>query len=114
MTRLAGPSARLLTWRRARVVRSQPGAVSTTRPDGESLLNIESGSRYGAVLQALMVIAGEDPIDAAAVPPVRERPENLDRDWCEQPAFAGEPLAATRPGDAAATTPSPRDLPTPR
>ena len=45
-------------------------------------------SRYGAVLQALIVIAGEKPVDAAAVPPARERNEALDRDWFEQPAFA--------------------------
>ncbi|WIM13875.1 nitrate reductase molybdenum cofactor assembly chaperone [Enhydrobacter sp.] len=45
-------------------------------------------SRYAAVLQALIVIAGEKPVDAAAVPPVRERHEALDRDWLEQPAFA--------------------------
>jgi nitrate reductase delta subunit len=45
-------------------------------------------SRYAAVLQALIVIAGEKPVDAAAVPPARERNEALDRDWIEQPAFA--------------------------
>lgn len=45
-------------------------------------------SRYAAVLQALIVIAGEKPVDAAAVPPARERNEALDRDWFEQPAFA--------------------------
>jgi nitrate reductase delta subunit len=45
-------------------------------------------SRYASVLQALLVIAGEKPIDAAKVPPVRERAEALDRDWAEKPAFA--------------------------
>jgi nitrate reductase delta subunit len=45
-------------------------------------------SRYAAVLQALIVIAGEKPVDAATVPPARERNEALDRDWIEQPAFA--------------------------
>ena len=45
-------------------------------------------SRYAAVLQALIVIAGDKPVDAAAVPPARERNEALDRDWFEQPAFA--------------------------
>ncbi len=65
------------------------------RQIGQSL--IARGSGYAAVLQALLVIAGEDPIAAAAVPRVRERPENLDRDWFEQPAFDGEPLTpATR------------------
>ncbi len=60
------------------------------RQIGQSL--IARGCGYAAVLQALLVIAGEDPIDAAAVPRVRGRPENLDRDWFEQPAFGGEAL----------------------
>ena len=56
---------------------------------GRSL--IARGSRYAAVLQALIVIAGESPIDVAKVPPVKERTEALDRDWAEEPAFAGAP-----------------------
>jgi nitrate reductase molybdenum cofactor assembly chaperone NarJ/NarW len=79
---------------------------------GQSL--IARRSRYAAVFQALLAVAGEDPIDAAGVPPARERPENLDRDWYEQPAFAGEPLAATRVSGTAATASSLRDSPTPR
>jgi nitrate reductase delta subunit len=59
---------------------------------GRSL--IARGSRYAAVLQALLVIAGERPIDATKVPPVKERAEKLDRDWAEEPAFAGAPLMA--------------------
>jgi nitrate reductase molybdenum cofactor assembly chaperone NarJ/NarW len=69
---------------------------------GQSL--IARGSGYAAVLQALLVIAGEDPIDAAAVPRVRGRPEHLDRDWFEQPAFGGEPPKAGM--SAADTSPS--------
>jgi nitrate reductase delta subunit len=53
-------------------------------------------SRYAAVLQALIVIAGESPIDVAKVPPVKERPETLDRDWAEEPAFSGLPGSASR------------------
>src|SRR6516162_2280993 len=75
---------------------------------GQSL--IARGSRYTAVLQTLLVIAGEDPIDIATVPRVAERIENLDRDWFEQPAFGGEPLAA----GASVMTPSRRNMPTPR
>ncbi|MBN9547903.1 MAG: nitrate reductase molybdenum cofactor assembly chaperone [Alphaproteobacteria bacterium] len=45
-------------------------------------------SRYAAVIQALLVIAGEKPIDAAKVKPVREQMETLDSDWAERPAFA--------------------------
>jgi nitrate reductase delta subunit len=52
-------------------------------------------SRYAAVLQALIVIAGESPIDVAKVPPVKERTDELDRDWAEEPAFAGAPAATT-------------------
>jgi nitrate reductase delta subunit len=44
-------------------------------------------SRYAAVPQALLVIAGEKPVDAADVKPAREEPEALDRDWAERPAF---------------------------
>lgn len=55
-------------------------------------------SRYAAVLQALIVIAGESPIDVAKVPPVKERTEALDRDWAEQPAFAGAPGSASQGG----------------
>lgn len=59
---------------------------------GRSL--IARGSRYAAVLQALIVIAGESPIDAAKVPRAKERTESLDRDWAEEPAFAGAPVTA--------------------
>jgi nitrate reductase delta subunit len=52
-------------------------------------------SRYAAVLQALIVIAGERPIDVAKVPPVKEQTETLDRDWAEQPTFAGAPGSAS-------------------
>ena len=53
------------------------------------------GSSYAAVLQALLVIAGEAPLDAAALPKVREQAEDLDQDWFEQPAFGGEPQTPT-------------------
>jgi len=62
---------------------------------GRSL--IARQSRYAAVLQALIVIAGETPIDVAKVPPVREQTETLDRDWAEQPAFAGAPATPMSP-----------------
>lgn len=57
-------------------------------------------SRYAAVLQALLVIAGESPIEVDKVPPVKERVETLDRDWAEQPAFGGAPLS-TDPANGA-------------
>lgn len=56
-------------------------------------------SRYAAVIQALLVIAGEKPVDATAVKPVREPTEALDRDWAERPAFAD----AAAPGSSPAT-----------
>ncbi|WP_407147125.1 nitrate reductase molybdenum cofactor assembly chaperone [Bradyrhizobium sp. ORS 86] len=49
-------------------------------------------SRYAAVLQALIVIAGESAVGASTVPPIKDRKEILDRDWFEQPAF-GAPTA---------------------
>ena len=56
-------------------------------------------SSYAAVVQALLVIAGEAPLDPAAVPRVADRDDNTDRDWFEQPAFGGEPLpGGTRTG----------------
>jgi nitrate reductase delta subunit len=69
---------------------------------GRSL--IARRSRYAAILQALIVIAGEAPIDAAKIPPVRERTEALDRDWVEAPAFGGEPAAAASPTKISAKT----------
>jgi nitrate reductase molybdenum cofactor assembly chaperone NarJ/NarW len=64
---------------------------------------IARGSRYATVLQALIVIAGESPIDAASVPTVKEKIESLDRDWAEEPAFAGVPLAAVPSGGTSAS-----------
>lgn len=54
-------------------------------------------SRYIAVLQALLVIAGEEPVAIETVTPASESPEALDRDWAEQPAFAGAPPAGPPP-----------------
>lgn len=63
------------------------------RAIGEALL--KRGSRYAAVLQAVLRIAGEPPLDAArAARQPRERID-LDRDWAERPAF--EPDAAANP-----------------
>jgi nitrate reductase delta subunit len=54
-------------------------------------------SEYAAVLQALLVIAGEQPLDAAKIPQAKERLVDLDRRWEEEPAFSGDPMAAARP-----------------
>jgi nitrate reductase delta subunit len=51
------------------------------------------GSPYAGALQALIVIAGEEPVDAASVRRIEPAREDLDRDWFEEPAFAGAPLA---------------------
>ena len=53
-------------------------------------------SRYATVLQALLVIAGESPVDASRVKAMKERHEALDRDWFERPAF-DEPAPSSRP-----------------
>lgn len=50
-------------------------------------------SRYAAVLQALLVIAGEKPVDGAKIPPLNGQEDELDRDWDERPAFADAQLA---------------------
>jgi nitrate reductase delta subunit len=52
-------------------------------------------SRYAAVPQALLVMAGEQPVDGAKVAPIRERIETIDRDWAEQPAFGVDPVSPT-------------------
>ena len=44
-------------------------------------------SAYASVMQALLVIAGEAPVDIQSVRRVYESVENLDRDWFEEPAF---------------------------
>lgn len=59
---------------------------------GEALLARDSS--YAAVIQALLPLAGEAPIDAASVRRTPERPENLDLDWVEPPAFGGDPQTA--------------------
>jgi len=51
-------------------------------------------SPYAAVLQALLVLAGEQPVDAAKVAPAKERPDSIDREWQEEPAFGGAPSMA--------------------
>lgn len=61
-------------------------------------------SAYAAVPQALLVIAGEEIVDAVAVAPARERPETLDRDWFEEPAFARAPIAPSPRLDAPHST----------
>lgn len=75
---------------------------------------IARGSAYAAVLQALLVMAGEAPLDVSAVPRVAERAENLDQDWFEQPAFAGEPSPSAMdagPPPTAAASPTSGKMP---
>jgi nitrate reductase delta subunit len=69
---------------------------------GEAL--IARGSSYAAVIQALLPLAGEAPIDAASVRRVPEPPDSLDRDWAEPPAFDGDPQTVWRfPGSDSAS-----------
>ncbi|MDR3474943.1 MAG: nitrate reductase molybdenum cofactor assembly chaperone [Devosia sp.] len=56
-------------------------------------------SGYAAVLQALLTIAGEQPVDAAKVPPARERADSIDREWREEPAFGGAPFPSAPVAD---------------
>lgn len=67
------------------------------RAIGEALL--KRGSRYAAVLQAVLTIAGQAPLDPARA--AKRPPERLDvdRDWVERPAFDPDPktLAADPP-----------------
>ena len=54
---------------------------------------IARGSSYAAVPQALLVIAGERPINADDVVKETAPAESLDRDWAEKPAFAKDSLS---------------------
>ena len=54
-------------------------------------------SPYTSVVQALLVIAGEAPLDIQSVARAHERVEDLDRDWFEEPAF-GDRIPATTAG----------------
>jgi nitrate reductase delta subunit len=66
---------------------------------GEALVARESA--YAAVLQALLVIAGEAPIDAASVSRPAEPDDSLDKEWAEEPAFAREPSSHVSPASRA-------------
>jgi len=59
---------------------------------------IARGSAYAAILQSLLVIAGEVPVDPAGVTGAVHDDEDLDKHWLEQPAFGGEPLPRTTRG----------------
>lgn len=76
-------------------VRSTIGEIAhILRQLGNTLL--KKGSRYAAVMAALLELGGEKGLDAKApVPP----PEDLDEAWEEKPAFAPpEPNPAVAPG----------------
>jgi len=45
-------------------------------------------SPYVAVFQALLSIANAAPVDVASASRQKPKPNNLDREWAEQPAFA--------------------------
>jgi nitrate reductase molybdenum cofactor assembly chaperone NarJ/NarW len=66
---------------------------------------IARDSDYAAVLQGLIVIAGEAPVDAASSRSrACKQSEDMDREWVEQPAFGGTPpeAAAGQPQSCAA------------
>ncbi len=53
---------------------------------------IGRGSAYANILQTLIVMAGEAPVDAAASRvKACGQSEDLDREWAEEPAFGGTP-----------------------
>lgn len=55
------------------------------RSVGEAL--VQRGSLYSAVFEALLRIAGEAGLDRKAAVRYAREPEDLDREWAEQPAF---------------------------
>ena len=64
---------------------------------GEALLR--RSSPYSAIFAALLASIGEAGLDERAAKRAPEEPDDLDRDWFEEPAFAPQPPAA-RPGSA--------------
>lgn len=81
-----------LSWRSLAEARDMLGnCAHILRAIGEALL--ARGSRYGAVLDALLAIANEAGVDRKATSRRAAQPEDLDRDWFERPAFAPEPPA---------------------
>ncbi len=64
------------------------------RKIAEALIARESA--YAGVLQALIVMAGERPVDPASVRQAQPPREDIDRDWFEEPAFANVPLVSGR------------------
>jgi nitrate reductase delta subunit len=75
-----------LSCRSAREARDMLGDYAhILRAVGEALLR--RGSPYSAVFEAPLRIAGEVGLDAKAACR-RAEPEDLDRDWFEEPAFA--------------------------
>lgn len=87
-----------LSCREAREIRDVlSDCAHIVRAIGEALL--KRGSHYAAVLQAVLTIAGQAPLDPARA--AKRPPERLDpdRDWVERPAFEPNPttLAADPP-----------------
>ena len=85
--------------------RRKPGEAKDLLTDCTQILQsiatalIARRTNYAAVLQALLVIAGEQPISAADVPIRSESAESLDQNWIEQPAF-GKATMHGRQSDA--------------
>ena len=76
-------------------------AFDNFRPGGVKVIAgalIARRSGYAAVLQTLLTIAGEQPVDAAKVAPAKERADSIDREWREEPAFAGAPFPSVPTG----------------
>ncbi len=79
------------------------------------LRNIAKGmiarqSDYAAVLQALLVIAREKPVEAGKIPKVKEPIELVDRNWAEQPAFSVFPEGELHPSTGTAARRENHDL----
>ncbi|MGH7056953.1 MAG: nitrate reductase molybdenum cofactor assembly chaperone [Acetobacteraceae bacterium] len=77
-------------------VRSMLGdCAHIVRTIGEALL--KRGSRYAAVLDTVLRIAGEKPLDKARASRRPAEKPDLDRDWVERPAFESDAAVAHRP-----------------
>ena len=86
-----------LSWREHDEMREMLGdCANILRGIGETL--IQRGSAYSAVFEALLAIAGQSGLDRKAAARRPAEPDELDREWIEQPAFGPQTAAATQNG----------------
>lgn len=86
-----------LSWRDRDEMRAMLGdCAHILRGIGEAL--IQRGSLYCAVFEALLAIAGQSGLDRKAAVRRAAEPDDLDREWIEQPAFGPQAVGTAPDG----------------